>query len=120
MLLPSTARDIFQQFTETLQSPDTSADQCLALFADDAVSNFRGKPRAGSHTGSIFYSPDFVARGTPGTTFFSTGASSSGHSGTASWQKSQYSVWARWGRAWLQISSRLAIRSRCGIAIHRR
>jgi hypothetical protein len=43
MLLPSTARDIFQQFTETLQSPDTSADQCLALFADDAVFEFPRK-----------------------------------------------------------------------------
>lgn len=43
----TTARDIFQQFTETLQNLDTSAGQCLALFADDAVFEFPYAPTLG-------------------------------------------------------------------------
>lgn len=42
-----TAREIFKQFTESLQNPYVSTETCLALFADDAVFEFPYAPTLG-------------------------------------------------------------------------
>jgi uncharacterized protein len=46
MIMP-TARDIFQQFTDSINSLDTASERCLALFADDAVFEFPYAPALG-------------------------------------------------------------------------
>ncbi|CAM2159116.1 Nuclear transport factor 2 family protein (plasmid) [Pararobbsia alpina] len=43
----TTARELFQQFTESLQNPYVATEWCLALFADDAVFEFPYAPTLG-------------------------------------------------------------------------
>jgi uncharacterized protein len=43
----TTARELFQQFTEHLQNPYVATERCLDLFADDAVFEFPYAPTLG-------------------------------------------------------------------------
>jgi uncharacterized protein len=43
----STAREVFQQFTDAILHLDTASERCLDLFADDAVFEFPYAPTLG-------------------------------------------------------------------------